>query len=696
MEKQRTLSMILNLVLVMGLIFSISAPMAAGAANAPLGQGDFLKTSGTVIRNNSGGGAVVNLRGTNLGGWLLHEGWMSPAGEAALNRAGWTASASSSPSNPCCTGDTPGKALDSNSSTRWSTGVPQASGQWFKVDMGSPRTFDQISLDAGSSTGDYPSSFNIEASNDNVNWWTVKSATGNGQNVVVVTAYTTARYIRITLTSGKGNWWSIHEFNAYVSDEFNTRRRLTERFGAATADGLMNGYHDTWIQAGDLDNIKNMGMNVVRVPIYWQVLMNTDGTMKSDSAAFRKLDWVITESSNRGLYVILDLHGTPGAHCPWQSCGQAGSNQLWTNATYQNWTVQIWQRIAARYRGNPAVAAYDLLNEPLVSMGAGETAAQVRQKFDFYDRLYDAVRGVDPDHIIMVAAFFGFGQALPPSTYGWTNVVYQTHHYNFGQANDWNAQNNLIEAGINDLTTYQQQWNVPVYAGEFWFSSYNDLFGKWLSALNAHDISWTNWAYKNKNSPSSAGEDGVPNGINWGFYLNNTNPIPDLNNDSAATISSKWNNFGTSNFQANTDLIDVFTAYTANYGWSSLKAMANNKYVSADLSVGGSLVADRTAVQGWEEFKIVNNPDGSVSFLSMANNKYITADLNQGGKLVAQAKGVLGWEKFWKITNADGTVSFQAQANNKYVAADLNNGSVLIADRTAISTWEKFVIAAVP
>ncbi len=692
MKKQAIFSRVLALVTLMGLLFSTPITMTARAANASLGASDFLKASGTVLKNNSGTGSVVNLRGTNLGGWLLQEGWMSPNGEAALDRGGWTASASSTEG-----GGNPANALDGNAGTRWSSGQGQASGQWFKLDMGSQRAFDEISLDAGSSTGDYPSNFKVEVSNDNANWSLIKNATGAGQYVVVhVPDQLTQRYIRITLTSGKGNWWSIHEFNVYVSDEYNTRRVLTNRFGASTAASLIAGYHDNWIQTGDLDNIKNMGMNVVRVPIYWQVLMNTDGSMKPDSDAFRELDWVVTQSSNRGVYVILDFHGSPGAHCPWQSCGQMGSNQLWNNSTYQNWTVQIWQRLAAHYNGNPAVAGYDLLNEPLLSMGAGENSAQVQQKFDFYNRLFGAVRAIDPNHLIIVAAFYSFGQALPPSTYGWTNVMYQTHHYNFNQQDDWNAQNTLIESGINDLTQYQAQWNVPVYAGEFWFNGFNDLYGKWLSGLNAHNISWTNWAYKNRNPAGSVGAGGESNGTNWGFYLNDQNPIPNLSSDSSATIASKWSQFGTGSFQANTALINVFRAYTASYGWSSIKAMANNNYVSADLNNGSVLYANRATVQGWEKFQIVNNPDGSVSFLSMANNMYVTADVNNGGKLVALAKGILGWEKFWKITNSDGTVSFQAQANNKYVTADLNNGSVLYANRDVINGWEKFIIASAP
>lgn len=45
---------------------------------APIGQEDFLKAKDRNLRNKSGEGDVVNLRGTNVGGWLLQEFWMTP------------------------------------------------------------------------------------------------------------------------------------------------------------------------------------------------------------------------------------------------------------------------------------------------------------------------------------------------------------------------------------------------------------------------------------------------------------------------------------------------------------------------------------------------------------------------------------------------------------------------------------------
>jgi hypothetical protein len=435
-----------------------------------------------------------------------------------------------------------------------------------------------------------------------------------------------------------------------------------------------------------------MGLNVVRVPIYWQVLMNPDGTMKSDADAFGELDWLVSQSAQRNLYVILDLHGTPGADCPWQSCGQAGSNQLWSNSTYQNWTVQIWQRLASHYNGNPTIAGYDLLNEPLLTNGGGESAQQVQQKYNFYNTLYQAVRAIDPNHIIIVEAFFGWGQALPPSTYGWTNVVYELHYYNFSAYNDWNSTNTLINNSLNDIATFQANWNVPVYAGEFWFWQFNDLWGKWLSGLNALNVSWTNWAYKNKNTDSSVGSDGVPNGGNWAFYTSNTNPIPDINNDSASTIAAKWSQFGTNNFVANATLQNLVRTYTTTGNWSSIRANANNTYVSADNYGNNPLIANRTTVGTWEEFMVVSNPDGTVSLLSLINHKYVTADLNQSAKLIAEAPGILGWEEFRAVAVGNGAVTLQSVANNLYVSADLNQGGVLFANRTTASTWEQFVI----
>jgi aryl-phospho-beta-D-glucosidase BglC (GH1 family) len=507
-----------------------------------------LEVSGTVLRDAGGTGAVVDLRGTNLGGWLLQEGWMSPAGEAPLARTGWTASADATE-----WGDWPARALDGDPSTRWSSGREQTVGQTFTIDLGAARTFDEVSFDAGSSTGDVPPGFVVRASHDSRSWWDVGSGHGTGQKTTVHTDYQTARYIQVAITAADParRWWSISEFHAYVSDEYNTRRVLTERFGTTVADSLIAGYQDAWLQESDLDVIRGMGMNMVRVPVDWQVLMRPDGTMRPDEEAFRRLDWLVAEAGERGIYVVLDLHGAPGAACPWHSCGRAGSNALWSDAVLQERTERIWQRIAARYVGDPTVAAYDLLNEPLVTMGEGESAEQTRQKFDLYDRLYDAVRAVDPDHVIVVAAFHTWENALPPSSYGWTNVMYQTHHYRFSASGDHAAMQQFVDDELARLSQYRALWQVPVYAGEFHMGEFDDLYTRWLAGLNGIHAAWSTWTYK------------VRGGGHWGLFQDNASPVPDLAGDTPETIAATWARFATSDFAPNTRLQDVLRAAAA-------------------------------------------------------------------------------------------------------------------------------------
>jgi hypothetical protein len=134
----------------------------------------------------------------------------TPAAADVLSRTGWVVSA--------LAGSSPGNAIDGNISTRWTTGVAQTNGEWFQVDMGggTPPTFTNIVLDAGSSTGDYPRGYQVNVSNDGTNWGS-PVATGAGSSAVTSINFSarTARYVRITQTGANSLWWSIHELNIY-------------------------------------------------------------------------------------------------------------------------------------------------------------------------------------------------------------------------------------------------------------------------------------------------------------------------------------------------------------------------------------------------------------------------------------------------------------------------------------------------
>jgi endoglucanase len=330
-----------------------------------------------------------------------------------------------------------------------------------------------------------------------------------------------------------GGWLTIETWmtpadSSGLPDNYSILKTLDNRFGVATEQSLIKTYEQSWITTADLDNIRAEGMNVIRVPVWWANFETLNGQWRSD--AFTMLDWVVSQAAARGIYTIIDMHGVVGAQSTSQDTGQQNLNAYWTSSADQTATNQIMMNIAAHYNGNPNVAAYDLLNEP---MNAPSNQAAVNAQ----NSIYNAVRSKDPTHICIIEGTFGnwnWSMLAAPSTFGWTNVVYEMHEY------QWSGTASAVENGavnqVNDFKNHQS-WNVPDYIGEFNdFANGTDVWQFSTSQYNNNNINWTVWAYK-----STQG--------NWGLYETNSNlpPIPNIQSDSAATIANDWSQWTTTN-----------------------------------------------------------------------------------------------------------------------------------------------------
>jgi lysophospholipase L1-like esterase len=134
----------------------------------------------------------------------------------ALDRTGWVASASSSNGS-----DVPANMLDGSTGTRWSSGQGQSNGQWFVVDMGQTRTFTGLTMNSGTSYGDYAHGYKVYVSSDGGHWGSaIASATGIAYATCYNFLYVTfpaqsARYLKVVETDSANTWWSIHEVNVY-------------------------------------------------------------------------------------------------------------------------------------------------------------------------------------------------------------------------------------------------------------------------------------------------------------------------------------------------------------------------------------------------------------------------------------------------------------------------------------------------
>src|SRR5256884_7412817 len=264
---------------------------------------------------------------------------------------------------------------------------------------------------------------------------------------------------------------------------------INELVGEDEARKFWKTYRDNYITQADIRFIKQSGFNSVRIPFNYRLFV-TDGTAsRLDGPGYELLDRVVSWCRSEGLYVILDMHAAPG--------GQTGDNIddsfaypfLFESAESQELTVNLWGKIATRYRNEPAVIGYDLLNEPIAHYF--DTASLNPKLEPLYRRIVSGIREVDRNHIIFLGGaqwdtnFKIFGAPFD------RKLVYTFHKY-------WMTVN---QNAIQEYLNFRDRYKVPVWMGESgentdeWIDSFRRL-------LEAHNIGWCFWPYKKLDATS--------------------------------------------------------------------------------------------------------------------------------------------------------------------------------------------------
>ena len=205
------------------------------------------------------------------------------------------------------------------------------------------------------------------------------------------------------------------------------------------------------------------------------------------------------------------MHTVPGAQNPdWHSDNPSSYAAFWDYRDHQDRTVWLWEQIVSRYKENPWVAGYNPLNEP--------ADPEHIRLIQWYDRAHEAIRAVDPNHILFVDGntysmdFSHFDHILP-------NTVYACHDYSNlgfpipGQApyTGTEQQKAKLRAQLDRKTTFMRDWNVPIWNGEFGpvypdvnkdpdakatMTSRIALLREQLNIYASQNISWNIWLYK--------------------------------------------------------------------------------------------------------------------------------------------------------------------------------------------------------
>jgi endoglucanase len=248
-------------------------------------------------------------------------------------------------------------------------------------------------------------------------------------------------------------------------------------------------------------------MNCVRVPINYRHFEDDMQPFELKEEGFRLLDRVIERGARHGVYTMIDLHALPGyQNQMWHCNNPTHWASFWEHKHFQDRVVHLWEALAERYRGNHWVAGYNPINEP--ADPSGELIGP------YYERLHDAIRAIDPDHILFLDGNrYSVDFQMFETT--WPNTVWCAHDYGlpgFVDGGDYPGvsrgefvDRDVLEQGFLQRTEFMRETETPIFIGEFGPSYTGDaardamryqMLRDQLEIYDRHQAGWVIWLYK--------------------------------------------------------------------------------------------------------------------------------------------------------------------------------------------------------
>ncbi len=207
--------------------------------------------------------------------------------------------------------------------------------------------------------------------------------------------------------------------------------------------------------------------------------------------------------------MIIDLHATPGGQSNNAISDYDNTKpSLWESEANKTKTVELWKKLSERYKLEPWVAGYDLINEPAWDLPGGVALR------DIYGRITDVIRANGDNHILFIEGNW-YANDFTGLTPAWdSNMVYAFHKY-------WS---DASTEDIKWITDFRDAQNRPIWCGEHGENS-NDHFTKIVETFTANGIGFSWWPMKKFESINDFADAKFPAGYKELLnYFGGTNP----------------------------------------------------------------------------------------------------------------------------------------------------------------------------
>ncbi|MFI8355309.1 cellulase family glycosylhydrolase [Streptomyces cyaneofuscatus] len=285
-------------------------------------------------------------------------------------------------------------------------------------------------------------------------------------------------------------------------------------------------------------DLRANGFNFARLLVFWGDLEPRRG--QYSERYLRKIERILGWARQHRIHVLIDAHqdvfgpafghrgipewatrtdGLPFTPNPddwfseyFQPAVQRAFTHLYEDPDLRRAQAAMWQVLAERFRGHPAVIGYDLINEPMGELREGEDLPTAARRIEaehltpMYNRLARAIRAKDRSTWLFVEPTPIVGEGVPTGLgrIHDSRTVYAPHFYNTAMeaGADYDPSAGWIEAYEAAVTAYPARHRMPVVVGE-WGPLNNSLpnmgrfYREAVASLNRYSSGWAGyvWCY---------------------------------------------------------------------------------------------------------------------------------------------------------------------------------------------------------
>ncbi len=296
--------------------------------------------------------------------------------------------------------------------------------------------------------------------------------------------------------------WMLQEGYMFHLASLGRQYRIKEEISKLVGEQKANEFYDSWLKnhtnKTDIDSLASWGFNSVRLPMHYNLYTPAieDEPIAGQNTWIQKgfdiTDSLLAWCKANKMYLILDLHATPGGQGNDLNISDRNPDKpsLWESEANQQKMIALWRKLAEKYKDEPWIAGYDIINEPNWGFESKEDFRGTAEKTNAPLRklmveITKAIREVDEKHIIIIEGN-GFGNNYNGIFPKWDdNMVLSFHKY--GNFNSIGA--------IQQFINYRKEQNMPIWLGESGENS-NTWFTEAISLAENNNIGWAWWQLK--------------------------------------------------------------------------------------------------------------------------------------------------------------------------------------------------------